>query len=214
MMAVWFLLALLVRASAECSMVPMRDGVKLHTCVDYPPLALFTYATVLERSPYGADKEELIATVFAEALRYVAVRQDFRGTKQSEGNFTVWHDANDAYDTIEWITKQDWSDGNVFVVGLSADAIDALSQISDPHPAIRATVTAWATATGYETFYPGGAYRDALINGWLSSTVPGVAPAVEKLIQSYEQPDNPWWQPINGSLYYKNVKWPSLHCAG
>ena len=195
-------------------MLPMRDGVRLHTCVDAPVLHIFAKPAILERSPYGDDSEELLATVLATALDYYAVRQDFRGTKQSEGNFTVWHDANDAYDTIAWIVAQDWSDGNVFATGLSADGIDVMAQLSNPHPALRATVTAWASAQGYETFYPGGAYREALIEGWLKSTVPSVAAATEVLIKSNESPSGKWWTPLNGSLWYGNVDFPSLHAAG
>jgi alpha/beta superfamily hydrolase len=75
----------------------------------------------MERSPYGANAEELIATVFSEALGYVSVRQDMRGTHQSEGVFGCWHDsANDAYDTMAWIVQQTWSNGEVFTTGASA----------------------------------------------------------------------------------------------
>lgn len=108
-------------------MVPMRDGVKLHTVVDEPPFfpADKKVPAVLERSPYGDNQEELIALVAAEALGYVAVRQDFRGTGQSEGTFGLWHDSHlDAYDTIEWILQQPWNNGEVFTTGVSADAID------------------------------------------------------------------------------------------
>jgi len=91
-------------------MLPMRDGVKLSTDVDFPrayslppsllAIGLFTQITpccpflrfaaffpagrrapaVFERSPYGHAAEELIALVFAELLGYVGIRQDMRGT--------------------------------------------------------------------------------------------------------------------------------------
>ena len=120
-----------------------RDGVKLHTEYDLP---LFyqpgsRIAAVLERSPYGANAEELIADIFGETLGFVSVRQDMRGTKQSEGAFGIWHDSQpDAFDTISWITNQTWSNGVVFTTGASADAIDELAQISGPHPALRGQV--------------------------------------------------------------------------
>jgi uncharacterized protein len=102
-------------ATATTYELKMRDGVTLHTDVDE---SIFVggkrVPAVLERSPYGDTAEELIALVFAEVLGYVGIRQDFRGTGQSAGNFTMWHDSrDDAYDTISWIIQQPWSNGQV-----------------------------------------------------------------------------------------------------
>jgi len=130
-------------------MVPMSDGVQLHTEVDLPPFHDPTkrITAVLERSPYGANAEELIADIFGEVLGYASIRQDFRGTKQSQGEFMAWHDsASDAYDTIEWITKQSWSNGVIFTTGASADAIDELAQLPSPHPALRGQVVIFAVS--------------------------------------------------------------------
>ena len=199
---------------AETVMLPMRDGVKLHTDYDLP---LFhtpgsRIPAVLERSPYGANAEELIADVFGEALGYVSVRQDMRGTKQSEGSFAIWHDSrDDAFDTMDWIVAQPWSNGIVFTTGASADGIDELAQISGPHPALRGQLNIFATSDGWGTFYPGGAYREALIDGWLRSTVPTQYKACDQLVRDNEQPDNKsgWWNTVNGSAYFQNVR----HCA-
>lgn len=102
-------------AAATTYELKMRDGVTLHTDVDE---SIFVggkkVPAVLERSPYGDTQEELIALVFAEVLGYVGVRQDMRGTGQSGGNFTLWHDSrNDAYDTMAWLIQQPWSNGQV-----------------------------------------------------------------------------------------------------
>ena len=53
--------------------------------------------------------------------------------------------------------------------------------------------------TAYETFFIGGAYREALIEGWLQGTVPATAKAVEAEVKSQEQPDGPWWNAVNGT---------------
>lgn len=142
--------ALAALAAADTYEVKMRDGVLLHTEVDLPPFfpAGKKTSAVLERSPYGANAEELIADVFGEVLGYASVRQDIRGTKQSGGSFTVWHDAaDDAFDTIAWIVAQPWSNGVVFTTGASADAIDELAQMPGPHPALRGQVVIFATGT-------------------------------------------------------------------
>lgn len=70
-------------------MVPMTDGVKLHTKVFLPAeLPLRPTPAVYVRSPYGEHRTELVAALFVP-FGFVAVMQDMRGTHQSEGNFTV-----------------------------------------------------------------------------------------------------------------------------
>lgn len=211
------LLALVAAARGAAYEVRMRDGVTLHTDVDEPP---FTPAgkrlpAVLERSPYGDTAEELIALVLAELLGYVGVRQDMRGTHQSNGSFAIWHDsAPDAYDTLAWITAQPWSNGDVFTAGVSADGIDEFMQLPSPHPALRAQFVVFATTQAYETFWVGGAYRESLIDGWLKDTVPTQYAAADALARSQETPGGPWWAAVNGSLWYGNVDWPSVAWGG
>jgi len=143
------------------------------------------------------------------------VRQDIRGTKQSGGSFEVWHDAaTDAYDTMAWIVKQTWSNGVVFTTGASADAIDELAQLPQFHPALRGQLIVFATSDGYGTFFPGGAYRESLIDGWLKDTVPTQYNAVDSLVRNEEQPGRPWWDAVNGSMYYDHVTFPSIAWGG
>ena len=100
----------------------------------------------------------------------------------------------------------------MFVTGVSADAIDAVCTMSAPHPSQRAQVLVFATATAWETFYPGGAYREALIDGWLRGTVKSQAGALIPFVHSMEAPNNTWWDTVNGTKWYGNVNWPSIHC--
>ena len=69
--------------------VTMRDGVELYTCVDFPLGTKQTqFDLVMDRSPYGSDKTELIDDIYL-LEGYVAVRQDMRGTFDSGGHFTM-----------------------------------------------------------------------------------------------------------------------------
>jgi predicted acyl esterase len=193
----------------------MPDGVALSTDVDFPPFfpADKKSPAIMERSPYGHTDIELIALVFAEALGYVSVRQDMRGTGDSGGQFGIWHDsAGDAYATMEWLrtNQTGWFRGEVFTTGASADCIDEFAQIAHPHPALRGQLDVFCTMKGWETFLVGGAFRQALIEGWLHMTVPGDYAQDLALIKSQEQPGTPWWQPVNGTPWYGNVNWPSV----
>ena len=96
MSAVFVLLAASVIGAAHaftCLLavnITMRDGIDLYTCLDFP---LNTNATkfdlVMDRSPYGSGKTELIADIYL-LEGYVAVRQDQRGTFDSGGHFTMF----------------------------------------------------------------------------------------------------------------------------
>jgi len=84
-----------------------------------------------------------------------------RGTHKSEGNFTIWHsDCDDAYDTMEWIAQQPWSNGKVVSLGASADGIAAFTQPLAKPKWLSGQFIVFATSVGYETIFPGGTYQE------------------------------------------------------
>ena len=106
--------------------VPMRDGTRLAADVYRPahdgnPLPT-PLPALLERTPYSkdhADRVELNGLWFGER-GYVVVIMDVRGRYRSEGHFSfLSQEAEDGYDTIEWIARQPWCNGKVGTMGLS-----------------------------------------------------------------------------------------------
>ncbi len=106
-------------------MVPMRDGVELATDLYLPakdgrPLE-GKYPVVLQRTPY--DKENQFykdpASFFA-SHGYLSVIQDCRGRFRSGGEFFPMRDeAEDGYDTVEWLARHPSSSGKVGTYGVS-----------------------------------------------------------------------------------------------
>jgi len=98
--------------------VKMRDGVELSADI-YRPDAPGTFPTLLWRSPYsnnGAGDVEQ-AKWFAQR-GYVVVLQDVRGKYDSGGKYALFRDeANDGFDTDEWIGQQPWSNGKIGAMG-------------------------------------------------------------------------------------------------
>src|SRR5690349_13706805 len=98
-------------------MVAMHDGVKLSTAVFRPSDTPGRLPVIFARGPYGKAGSEL-AKRFCDK-GYVFVSQDMRGRHDSEGSDAVvflndgWGKNRDGQETIEWIAKQDWCDGNV-----------------------------------------------------------------------------------------------------
>ncbi len=113
----------------ENVMVPMRDGVRLATDIYRPAQngrpVIDPLPTLFHRTPYNKTEMELTlgeCRWFA-SRGYVVVVQDCRGTFESEGdvNFLI-PEAEDGYDTLEWIKGQEWSDGTVGSWGCSWSA--------------------------------------------------------------------------------------------
>src|SRR5246127_2742060 len=109
-------------------MIPMRDGVRLHTVIVIPRGAK-NAPIILTRTPYHASKRaeraqspHMLATlpqadeVFA-AGGYIPIFQAVRGKYASEGDYlmtrpvrgplnsTNTDHSTDAYDTIDWLLK-------------------------------------------------------------------------------------------------------------
>ncbi len=110
-------------------MIEMRDGVKLATDIYHPLINGETVnkplPVVLARSPYNkARARDVDAAENFARHGYVAVIQDMRGRWASEGQFTKYAvtEPADGYDTVEWLTKQPFSNGKIGMWGTSYSA--------------------------------------------------------------------------------------------
>lgn len=157
-------------------MVPMRDGVKLHTLV-FTPEGDGPWPTVLTRTPYemqrGSDAKAYVGR------GYVRVIQNVRGQFQSEGKYRAFtDDVNDGYDTVEWIAKQKWCTGKVGVTGGSAGGITTnMAAISGAPHLTAAYVTVATGSTFRHAAYPGGVFLQHMNEQWMKGR--GVEPSTD-----------------------------------
>jgi uncharacterized protein len=151
-------------------MIPMRDGVKLHTVILVPRSATRTKPApiLLTRTPYSADE----LTTHAQSSHlgpalwgydnateviveggYIRVVQDVRGKYGSEGDYvmnrplhgpqnpTPVDHSTDTYDTIDWLVKNvPECNGRVGIIGISYDGFLPLMALVNPHPALKVAV--------------------------------------------------------------------------
>ena len=149
---------------------------------------------VLVRTPYGPTTSNLADIYLLDG--FVAVLQDQRGAFLSTGQWDFWReDSQDAYDVMQWITEQKWSNGQVFTAGISADGNSALTQPLFNPPPLRGQFIVWASAEAYDTAYQGGAYRQSLIEGWLTAI--GILTRFHSLtvigdVKDHESKDSYW----------------------
>lgn len=211
-------IAMPFRRESEEIMIPMRDGVKLHTIIHYPRNSKKNkFPVVMDRSPYGYDDMEWATDVFIP-FGFVAIGQDIRGTEKSEGKYTIWQqDANDSRDLGDWIVSQDWSDGRIFTLGASADGLASLQTPMTNPSWLAGQYVIWAPAQMYNVLCPGGCYKQKTTEDWLHGlTMPDPA-YVETNIQTVHENEahTAWYREIELSPEkYALVNYPSAFYAG
>ena len=107
---------------AKDVMAPMRDGVRLATDIYFPAMDGKTvegrWPTILQRTIYDKSSVEYANPEYFCKRGYIVVLMDCRGRFNSEGEYYHFIDeAEDGYDTCEWIGKQSWSDGKIGTYG-------------------------------------------------------------------------------------------------
>jgi putative CocE/NonD family hydrolase len=170
-------------------MIPMRDGVKLHTVIILPKGAKGA-PILLTRTPYDATAQTSHApsTHLAPILQgydnateviveggYIRVVQDVRGKYGSEGDYvmnrplhgplnpTPVDHATDTYDTIDWLVKNiPESNGKVGILGISYDGFTPLMALVNPHPALKVSVPMNPMVDGWmgDDWFHNGAFRE------------------------------------------------------
>lgn len=180
-------------------MIPMRDGVKLHTVILIPKGAKRA-PILLTRTPYDANK----LTNHAESAHlgpilngydnaldvileggYLRVVQDVRGKHGSEGDYVVNRPlrgplnstpvdhATDTWDTIDWLVKNvPESNGKVGILGISYDGFLPLMALVDPHPALKVSVPMNPMVDGWigDDWFHYGAFRQLNVS-WIYKQV-------------------------------------------
>ncbi len=169
-------------------MIPMRDGVKLHTVILVPKGAK-NAPVLLTRTPYDATaltshahSSHLGPSLhgYDNALEvileggYIRVVQDVRGKYGSEGDYvmnrplhgplnpTAVDHATDTYDTIDWLVKNiPESNGKVGILGISYDGFTPLMALVNPHPALKVSVPMNPMVDGWmgDDWFHYGAFR-------------------------------------------------------
>jgi putative CocE/NonD family hydrolase len=169
-------------------MIPMRDGVKLHTVILLPNGAK-NAPILLTRTPYDANA----LTSHAQSSHlgailngydnatdiiveggYIRVVQDVRGKYGSEGDYvmnrplhgpqnpTSVDHATDTYDTIDWLIKNTpETNGKVGILGISYDGFLPLMALVNPHPALKVSVPMNPMVDGWmgDDWFHNGAFR-------------------------------------------------------
>lgn len=100
---------------------------------------------------------------------YVVVVAQVRGGGASFGRYQGLFspaETQDAYDLMEWMSKEPWSDGNLGMFGGSYLGITQYMAASTKHPALKAIFPNVAAFDMYDVLHDGGIYRQNMIEHW------------------------------------------------
>lgn len=150
----------------------MRDGTILRADV-YRPAEGGPFPVLLSRTPYdksmpmtpGVAPDPLRAT----AAGYVLILQDTRGRYTSDGEFNPFvHEAEDGYDSVEWVAAQPWSSGAVGMFSASYVGYTQWAAASMVPPHLRAIAPIVATSDLHDFWVgEGGACSQWFNTSWL-----------------------------------------------
>ncbi len=176
-------------------MIPMRDGVKLHTVI-VTPKGAHDLPILLERTPYKADgfvpnnSPHMADAVWSGDKDWadgstILVWQDVRGKYGSDGKYvmtrppmgplnpTKTDDTTDAWDTIDWLVKNiKTSNGKVGMIGSSYDGWTVAMALLHPHPALKAAAPESPMIDGWmgDDWYHYGALRQVNLDYFSGQT--------------------------------------------
>lgn len=158
--------------------IPMPDGITLvadhytslppRSSLLSPHSSPLPLPTILIRTPYGRSNiNTLFASCFAERGYHVVI-QDVRGRFDSEGIFEPRvHEADDGLATLNWITEQPWSNGQVGMWGQSYVGYVQWAVAHRNPPALKAIVPSITAAQVSSFFYSQGAFSLEFVLRWM-----------------------------------------------
>ena len=222
-------------------MIPMPDGIQLAADL-YMPADIPAgehLPVLLEYTPYRKNDSRgskyRMYTYFMKR-GYVVARVDIRGTGNSQGRTIPYEyseiELSDGDAVIAWLAKQDWSNGNVGMFGISWGGFNSIQMAVRKPPALKAFVALMATEDLYQEDVH---YMDGIIHidSWmmshdLSNAMPG-APEfrldedwlcnrfeVEPSVFTYmrEQRDGSFWDRASARDKYEQIQIPGYYIGG
>ena len=150
----------------ECE-VPMRDGIKLYTTIQLPePVGKFP--VIIFRSPYLSVEKDLDRLREQDTHGYAYLTQHCRGTALSQGECNAYlNERNDGLDLLEWVRKQPFYNGEIYLFGASYQASVHFAYLDTNPPDVKAAYLAVQDTCRYNICYRNGFFKANLHGRWV-----------------------------------------------
>jgi len=166
--------------SLPTQFITMRDGVKLAVSVTLPADASGKavpgkFPVVLVQTSYNLSAGQFVAAIGgADAYMvrhgYATVIVDVRGTGNSQGAWEAFGEKEQADygEVVDWVVKQDWSDGRIGLFGVSYLGITSVLTAELQKPAVKAAFPIVPIGDGYrDIVFTGGQVNPTFIPIWI-----------------------------------------------
>ena len=149
--------------------ITMSDGARLAADINLPSAPAGTkFPTIVTQTPY--TKTALGAEPFFVERGYAQVVVEVRGTGTSEGKWRGFdaREQRDGYEILEWVRRQQWSDGRLATYGASYMAINQFLTAAQHPRGLKAMFPIVPMADPYrDIIFVGGQDNVAFIPAWL-----------------------------------------------
>ena len=145
--------------------IAASDGVDLVGDVHLPD-APGRYPAIVDMEPYGRS-----TTSTYVQNGYAHVNTDVRGSGKSGGALCLLctREQRDAYDVVEWVARQPWSNGKVALYGYSYSAITALLGAALQPPHLSAVIVGHPPTDPYrDVLWHNGLYDQGFVEQWFA----------------------------------------------
>ncbi|MBV1909327.1 MAG: CocE/NonD family hydrolase [Kangiellaceae bacterium] len=131
-------------------MITTRDGSKISGISVRKANITLPATTIMQFTIYVRDQGRDLSELKKVADHgYIGIIAYTRGKRFSTKEILPYeHDGNDAYDVIDWISKQGWSDGRVGMYGGSYNGFTQWAAAKKLHPALKTIVPYVANRPG------------------------------------------------------------------
>jgi predicted acyl esterase len=222
-------------------LIPMKDGVRLAADL-YAPVKMKKnerLPVILEYLPYRKDENRpgrLGSFDYFINHGYIVARVDIRGTGRSEGKLVDGEYSEqeqlDGVQVIDWLSKQNFSNGNIAMIGISWGGFNGLHLAMRHPPALKTIISCMSTDDLYQDdvhYIDGMHHIDTYELGMdLSNTIPGPPDfdiggdyfknrfETEPWILKYkkQQADGPFWDRASLNRDYSLIDIPVFLVGG
>ncbi len=148
-------------------LVTTPDGIRISALVVRQKSGAVQKPTLFNFSIYADLPRKLSEAKRSAARGYVGVAAFTRGKGSSPDAIVPYeHDGEDANTVIDWISKQDWSDGRVGMFGGSYEGYTQWAAAKHRHPALKAIMPTAAVAPGIDVPMEGNVFQ-SFVYRWI-----------------------------------------------
>lgn len=165
----------------EDVVIKMKDGCKLRAHIWLPQEAVegkMKVGTIIEYLPYRKNDftaiRDSIRHPYYAGNGFASMRIDMRGCGDSDdvilGEY-LQQEQDDCLECFDWVIDQEWSNGNIGMVGKSWGGFNGLQLAYRQHPALKTIITLMSTDDRYsdDVHYRGGCLLASDMLWWAST---------------------------------------------